>query len=326
MKIKFETLEKKELFAIDALVDHLSQNVHDAVADNVAPYEQHMYSEDAIHFPGAGYGKMCTAGFPQFCFGDDWWDENFFLAEYDFTGVNYGPKSGTVVAPDIVLSAEHHGNLTSTSSPLPDYLYFYDQDGVEYQRSIVGHMYVPGSGDLRVNKLDSPLPAEIKVYSLPDPDFHADDYRLANAVYMDQDDNVYIGKLANYTPADVSDVNDQYQRLIKDTVPYVDEWEGAVGGDSSHPTFILNGNGELVLASVMHKGPSPAGPDLGDPVVQANLQSAMATLGSTYSLQTVEWGVPADWEAPAPASVDAIFASFEEVGGRRTRTVRQTWS
>ena len=199
--------------------------------------------------------------------------------DVDLSGIHFGPKSGTLVSPDIVVSAQHFGGL-------PNPLTFIAPDGTKHVRRIIGAAKVPGSVDMRLSRLDSPLPPEIEVYKVPDPDFMLGHTRTAPVVMIDQHDDAYIGRIHPDAGFDAS-----YATIIKDKGKFGKLYKDMVGGDSGHPSFFV-WNGELVFVSAWHF--PQLGPYAG--FHQDAMRETAAALGSTFEIESVEWGVTSDYD------------------------------
>ena len=224
--------------------------------------------------------------------------------DVDMSGVHHGPKSGTLVSPDIVVSAQHFGAL-------PNPITFIAPDGTKHVRNIVSAKLVPGSLDLRLSKLDSPLPNNIATYKLPDPDFNMGDVRTAPVLMLEQNDNMHIGQISPKAGIDA-----EYATVIKDKGKFGKLYKDLVGGDSGHPGFFIS-QGEPILATTWHF--PQLGPYTG--FHQEAIRETARSLGSTYEIESVEWGVPSDYDAQktskgkgrfSAASVDNYFAQFSE--------------
>lgn len=249
--MNFETLENRNMFA--SLADTLRANLINSMNDST-PNSSQMAILD-----GASY------------------NQNAYL-DVDMSGVHHGRKSGTLVSPDIVISAQHFGAL-------PNPLTFIAPDGTKHVRNIIGARLVPGSLDMRMSRLDSPLPPEIATYKLPDPDFNLGDVRTAPVIMLEQNSNMHIGRVHPDAGEDAS-----YATIIKDKGKFGKLYKNLVGGDSGHPAFFVSGE-DLVLVTTWHF--PQLGPYTG--THQDAMRQTAKDLGSTYELESIEWGLPEDY-------------------------------
>lgn len=297
------------------LVEQLRSNVAEYLTGG--PYDLLLGSETTTTTVET---EICTASFPQRCHtteieipGDGWeWNGDNPFGSIDWTGIHTGPKNGVLIAPDILISATHMGSMQIFGRPIT----FYGPDGQSYDRDAIAYIDVPGSGDVRVNLLNEPLPPEITPVKLPDPDFDLRDLKYALTLTLTWEDTVHVG-WGGHTY--FGGIGGQDYIIVRSDADYRELYEKGSGGDSGTGLFFVHDD-ELVVVATLHHGPTPAGPYLGTQEIQDSITVAMDQLGSEFEFETVEWN--------QANNVDAVLASFEiddtreKIGGRRMRVRR----
>ncbi|MEK7641591.1 MAG: hypothetical protein AAB365_01195 [Patescibacteria group bacterium] len=209
---------------------------------------------------------------------------DLYAADVDFTCIPVWSAAaasaqtmGVLVAPDIMIQANHsHPSGT---------MYFVGNDNVTVSRSITSGTNIAGT-DIYVAKLNSAVPAGItpcKVLSATaftnKISTTAVSYFQPPVIFTNQNRTLKIGKISYGTNTPFS----QTINIVKDSVNYNDWYSQPCCGDSGSPAFVLI-NGEAVVLGVWHTAFSV--PNLSGYISQIN--SAIATLGSSYTLSTVD--------------------------------------
>ena len=260
----------------------LDSALSDALRDNVAeyltggPYDLQLGSETTTTTVET---EICTATYPQRCHtteieipseGWEWNDDNPF-GSLDWSGVHTGPKNGVLISPDILVSATHMGSMQIFGRPIT----FHSPDGESYDRDAVAYIDVPGSGDIRINLLNEPLPDDIHTVALPDPRFSLDDLYDTLILSLTWEDTSHVNKVRVGR-------NDQNVPYIvgRADAEYVELFEAPSGGDSGSGIFFID-EGSLVVASTLHNGTrrTLSGPYLGSPEIQQGITEAIDQLG-----------------------------------------------
>lgn len=206
------------------------------------------------------------------------YNTNNWAASLDWTGINWNSnKAGTLITSDVVLSAAHFGAI-------PNPLIFTDAAGNQYSRNIVSATNIGGGTDVRLSKLDSPLPSNIAVYALPDPSLVYNDMRGGLAVYTEQTRGAYVGCIRPRI--------DEFFDLDEDPTTDTSLWKNVggtfplVGGDSGHPAFILGSSNRMILTCTWWLANASC-VYLGDSALQTSIQNAITnTLLSSTTITT----------------------------------------
>lgn len=187
---------------------------------------------------------------------------------------------GVLVAPDIMIQANHsHPN---------GLMYFVTGSNSTVSRTITSGVSIPGT-DIYVAKLSSDAPAGItpcKIFSSTAFTNKISTTSLAYfqppVLFTNQNRTLRIGRI-NYDENYVT--FSQLIRIIKDSASgnYYNWYTQPCCGDSGSPAFALV-DGEAVLLGVWYTAYSV--PNLSSYITQIN--SAMASLGSIYTLSTVD--------------------------------------
>lgn len=240
--------------------------------------------------------------------GSATWNKNFWGASLgfeQFTGIGWGTeRAGVLITPEHVVSAAHYGNDHRRG------VHFHDRNGKFLGfRAIATNaegkpLVAKLANDVRVARLDSPAPADARIYPLPEPDSKAllvdwqdlpdnkrpiliaTDWRNPRPKQDPSDPkerqkwsitrsvhpvllNSVKGRILlwSYGPRGAAEVHPSYHETINK-------------GDSSHPLFWIGKSG-LVLASTFTG--TGSGPNYGHPDVQADIQKAIERLGGSQS-------------------------------------------
>ena len=164
-------------------------------------------------------------------------------------------RAGTLVTPRHSINAAHY--------PLNngDTMRFVEADGTVHTRTITGSVSITGT-DLRINTLDSDLPAAISPCVVCPADWN--DYAVQNhnnrpaCIGLDQQEKALVidwnGNGSHLNPTDAD-------RLIFH--------ESKIGGDSGNPAFLIL-NGVLVLTTVWHYGGAGSGSPVASYITELN--------------------------------------------------------
>ena len=190
----------------------------------------------------------------------DTWTDSF-----DWSGVNFASaKAGTAITPDIVVSAAHFGTL-------PSPLEFVTAEGQIISRSVIGQVDV--GNDILVSRLNEPLPENVKIYQLPDPNVSYSDLVGGLAIYTNRGYTAQAGAIA--PSGNLANLD------FDPTIPTA-LWDELESGDSGSPSFIIGSNNEEVLFSTWWFN-NESGPYYGDLDNQIAITDAIDQLGSTTS-------------------------------------------
>ena len=188
---------------------------------------------------------------------------------FDWSGVNWASsKAGTAITPDIVVSAAHFGSI-------PEPLQFVTEDGTVITRSVIDAINV--GTDVRVSRLNEPLPSEVKIYQLPDPSISYSELEGGLSIYTNRERTAHAGV--------ISPIGGQLADLNQDSSIPSNLWDELEGGDSGSPAFILGSNNEEVLFTTWWFA-SESGPYYGDSDIQLASNNAIDQLGSPYTFET----------------------------------------
>ena len=189
--------------------------------------------------------------------------------DFDWSGVNWASqKAGTAITPDIVVSASHFGGI-------PNSLEFITEDGTVITRSVIGAVNV--GNDVRVSRLNEPLPSEVKIYQLPDPSISYSELEGGLSIYTNRGRTAHAGV--------ISPISGKLADLNRDTSIPSNLWDELEGGDSGSPAFILGSNNEEVLFTTWWFN-SESGPYYGDSDIQLAINNGISQLGSPYTFET----------------------------------------
>ena len=199
--------------------------------------------------------------------------------DIDLSGVCHSDThAGTLVTNQHIVVANH---LKHT---IGETIYFHDLDGVSYARTVTAEQSFTDTvsfehiSDVCVQKLNSPLPANIKVYPIMDRNGYDDVSILgAKIIHLDKDKHFNVAEIAGLGSLPAT----EYQYISHWTN---DDYDYAVptGGDSGSPSFVLI-NGELCLShhlttSVLG-GTDGAGANYGDQLYLLVLDEIINSLG-----------------------------------------------
>lgn len=175
-----------------------------------------------------------------------------WAGQFDFSGVSWNTgHGGTLVTNQHIIVAAHFRLEPGTV------LKFYSRNGTVYDRTIVDYRVLSNYNSLLtdacVEKLNAPLPDDIKVYAILDSSDldYSDQFLGAPLLRTDQFKNVYINGVARINLLDsTANRSISYSQYSDISVPnFMFKW--AVGGDSGHPQFFIV-NDELVFASALY--------------------------------------------------------------------------
>ena len=189
-----------------------------------------------------------------------------------------GQGGGVLVTPQDVLLADH---FTASWANGVDVM-FLGKSGATYTRKIVDSRW--GTGDIRLCRLDSPLPGDVSVAKVFGSDIAT---RLPTinkgfAIYTSGQ-----GRRIGVRYADVGVSGDGLTNY--DTNPYTGGkdpwWYPLVAGDSGSPGFVFVNNEYVVLCVWMASfyGPMPGGPSF-----MAKCNAALADMGGSATLTVAD--------------------------------------
>jgi len=199
--------------------------------------------------------------------------------DVDLSGVNHSTEhSGTLVTSQHMIVANHY------KSPIGATIYFHDLAGTSYAREVVSELCFSDvtnfehSSDACVQKLDSPLPAGIKVY----PVFDRNGYTDINVVGVK---TITLDKNRNMNVAEVlgvgTDAGEYVYFSSGPTSDYV--YDTPVFNDSGSPTFVIV-DGEMCVCSTLTASYITAsdfgGANYGDQLYLLTLDEIINSLGS----------------------------------------------
>lgn len=216
-----------------------------------------------------------------------------------------GVVIGTLVAPDIILTAEHIGNLTGST------FRFVALDNTVTQRTAINSYNVPGT-DIQVVRLDTPCPNTITpamVLSGPIEQF----CRGLPSGWVDQNQNCYIDDIEGVSSGGNPEIT-----VAKSSFPQrVKFYHAGQSGDSGAPSFLLLDSPPSatavvtpVLIGCRHTSDlvSSGGESwLSNYIPQIN--AGITLMGSAYQLTTYKKTILPPF-SPQPGSVDVIGELF----------------
>ena len=173
-----------------------------------------------------------------------------WASQFDFSGVGWdSTKSGTLITDQHILVANHYAR------GIGQRIIFFSKDGQKVERTIVGRKsfksYDARLNDACVEKLNAPVPDNVKVYALINPSSIHEYNDFVDAPYLmtDKTRHVFAEKVYSINPTH-STVPQSISFSKSSNYPNF-MYHGAVSGDSGNPQFFII-NGELVLSGVLY--------------------------------------------------------------------------
>jgi len=187
-------------------------------------------------------------------------------------------RAGTLVTKRHCINAAHYPLYNG------DTLRFIETDGTVHTRTITGSHSIAGT-DLRINTLDSDLPAAISPCEVCPADWN--DYAVNNyhnrpaGIGLDQEEKALViewgGGGWHLIPTDAD-------RLIFN--------ENKIGGDSGNPAFLIL-NGVLALTTVWHYGGAGSGTSIASYITEVNAaivtSDAQSAANTGYTLTEADF-------------------------------------
>lgn len=207
---------------------------------------------------------------------------NLWAASLDLTcmspwnSVHSGDGAGTLVSPSFILSA-HHFSPEGT-------IRFISANGTIHTRTLVADAWV--ATDVRVMKLSSPLPSEIKPAKILPAnwtDYLPSDISGLPVLIGDKEEKALCGSLDNLDGTRIS--YNQPQADSKRRALY----EIPANGDSSNGVFLYLGT-QPVIVTMLHQYANGGVGAVGDSIhfYKSIIEAAMVSLGSAETLTTID--------------------------------------
>lgn len=192
------------------------------------------------------------------------WSRNF-----DMSGISFNEKMTlTLVTRRHVVMAYHYRRKPGAKAV------FHNRAGEKVERTLVSVTRVVG--DVAVGLLDSDVPLDLKVYSLPRPRENFSHLKGATAAVTDQNRRIFFHEIDRVSPTSIAF---RHPKLGKHG------WgKNLVKGDSGNPSFLISGE-ELVLIETHTSGGGGSGPFYGSPLIQKKLSAAISNLAPGYQLR-----------------------------------------
>ena len=201
---------------------------------------------------------------------------SLFANNVDLTAIpaNAG-GSGVLIAPDILLQANHYHTGT---------VYFVDNSNNVYERTVVGGENISGT-DIYIARLNSPLPAAITPAAIFDAT--ALTSQITAAAYGDQSGFdipvVFTNQFRTLRIGNVYTVpTSSYVSIVSPVSSEFSSWYSSpISGDSGSPAMAIV-NGKIVVLGVWYTASTV--PNVSQYIPQIN--AAITALGSSYSVTT----------------------------------------
>jgi len=211
-----------------------------------------------------------------------------WAAEYDMTGISpwnslsSNKRSGTLIAPDIVIFAQHYRLSMGTS------IRFVKQDGTVVTRTVVSSGNVSGT-DIGLGRLDEAVPVDIVHYKIVPTDVI--DYLSGSDQYAV--DGLPTLGLNQFGDALITDVHymeasaSATASFKSPSAPRSSFYKSKVVGDSGCPAFLIVGE-DLGLITCWHYGGAGSGPWHGYYLSQIN--DVISAIGGSTPAESMDLG------------------------------------
>lgn len=217
------------------------------------------------------------------------WAKEGWLSKLDFSGVSQNfYTAGTLIHPQYIVLAKH---MSKSKGSRYSKTVFHDRRTGKYvEREVVDHrdvvytdpnygkpgMVVEVNTDVRVCKLNAPVPPGVRHYPLLPPGLpYGKLLEGARVLVLDKDRKVHIMEIAEIATDEVANFACASRQPKRTDLRW---WKEMVRGDSGHPSFLYYEGNLVLLETHTTKGPrglGTAGAFYGNRKVQTALAAAV---------------------------------------------------